>query len=59
MGIKIIIAGILCNVMIALMLGAFNAIKNNDEQFAVICAYGASLIGFMFGFCLGSICFGG
>ena len=55
----IIITSILCIVMLVLMFEAVKAVKKNNIQFAIICTYSASLIGFLLGLCLGNICFGG
>jgi hypothetical protein len=59
MTMKIVVTIVLCIVTIVLINESVNAIKNNEDKFAVICAYGASLTGFLFGLCLGGICFGG
>lgn len=55
--VKIIVAIILCIILIALMYGSFNGIREKDDKFTLICSIGASLVGLLCGFVLGSLFF--
>lgn len=51
---KIIVAIILMIVLICVIYGAFEGIRNNDDKLTLICSMSAGLVGLLLGFILGS-----